>query len=127
MELLEIKKAFFDKRTQVLEVDKQGILIRTCNTLFDADTWLKQPVRNFFHFAGDTFPYWDEWEKENWVYTGLEVEIADFHGLVDVYLEKHPSNPDNWLLFIIDHTATYRKYQETQSERNLKNIEGGRD
>lgn len=122
MELHEIKMAWLEKRTQVLEVDEKGAFLQSCDTLFKTEQWKGEPLGSFFVLGGNTFPYWDEWEKHEWVYQGLELQIPGFHGLVDVHLEKHPQQDGRWMLFIIDHSISYRNFQEIQTKRNLSNM-----
>ena len=122
MELSKIKNAWLESKTQALEVDDNGILLQTCNTLFNANSWIKRPVGDFFHLAASTFPYWKDWHEHNWVYQGLELHIGSYQGMVDVYLEKHPEHASRWLVFIIDHSDSYRKFQQVQTKRNLKQM-----
>jgi hypothetical protein len=122
MELKTLKRKWLEDRTQILEVDNKGLLLASCNTLFNADIWINKPVGEFFHLAASTFPYWDDWHKHNWVYQGLELQVEDYNGLVDVYLEKHATDSGSWLIFIMDHSDSYRKFQQVQTKRNLNQM-----
>jgi hypothetical protein len=122
MELRDIKNSWLDSKTQVLDVDDNGILLGSCNTLFNADSWISRPLGDFFHLAASTFPYWDDWHEHNWIYQGVELQIDTYNGLVDVYLEKHPKKMNHWLVFVIDHSDSYRKFQKIQTKRNLKQM-----
>ena len=122
MQLSEVKDRWLARRTQALEVDKQGLLVDACDTLFDTTAWRGKQLGESFPFAESTFPYWGEWEREAWVYRGLELVLSDYKGFVDVYLDRHPAKDDHRVIYILDQSEIYKELQVIQNERNLMNM-----
>ncbi|MEZ4685769.1 MAG: hypothetical protein R3B47_06805 [Bacteroidia bacterium] len=85
MELRKIKNDWLESKTQVLEVNDSGILLQSCNTLFNADSWIGRLVGDFFHLAASTFPYWKDWHEHNWVYQGLLEPYRQLYRHGDVF------------------------------------------
>lgn len=110
----KIRNKYLHNKTQVIEIDKLGVIIKSDNNLFNLKS--KQSIFQFHPFF-ETIPFLLEENNNEYTFTCIHLDFGNEKKTVDIVLNTG-NVTENPILILFDFTEHYNNFQSISQEKN---------